>query len=43
MTFLDQRKQMIRDATAHDILMSRIGIPAAGLMRKIGLGFIKFL
>ncbi|MFT2140565.1 alpha/beta hydrolase [Mammaliicoccus sciuri] len=41
MTFLDQRKQMIRDATAHDILMSRIGIPAAGLMRKIGLGFIK--
>lgn len=41
MTFLDQRKQMVRDATAHNILMSRVGIPAAGLFRKIGLGSLK--
>lgn len=41
MTFLDQRKQMVRDETAHDTFMSRVGIPAAGVMRKIGLGGIK--
>lgn len=41
MTFLDQRKQMVRDVTAHDIFMSRVGIPAAGFMRKIGLGGFK--
>ncbi|RZH89578.1 alpha/beta hydrolase, partial [Staphylococcus aureus] len=39
--FLDQRKQMVRDETAHDVFMSRVGIPAAGVMRKIGLGSIK--
>lgn len=38
MTFLDQRDQRTRDETAHDLLMSRIGVPAAALATRVGLG-----
>lgn len=34
MTFLDQRSQQVRDETAHDLLTSRLGIPAMGLLAK---------
>lgn len=36
MTFLDQRNQQVRDETAKNIFMSRVGIPMAGFARKIG-------
>ncbi|WP_042351390.1 alpha/beta hydrolase [Bacillus massiliigorillae] len=38
MTFLDQRNQQVRDETARNIVMSRIGIPMASVSAKIGLG-----
>lgn len=34
MTFLDQRSQQVRDETAHDVLTSRLGIPAMGFLAK---------
>ena len=41
MTFLDQRNQQVRDETARNIVMSRIGIPMAGISAKMGLGGFK--
>lgn len=37
MTFLDERVQFVRDETAHDILTSRIGIPAMNIAAKTPL------
>lgn len=41
MTFLDQRRQQVRDETARNLFMSRVGIPMAGISRKIGLANFK--
>lgn len=41
MTFLDQRQQQVRDETARNRFMSRVGIPMAGISRKIGLAKVK--
>ena len=37
MTFLDQRIKMVRDKTAYNIFMSRVGVPFAGLCSHIPL------
>ncbi|WP_270607153.1 alpha/beta hydrolase [Bacillus mobilis] len=37
MTFLDQKSQQVRDETAKNLFMSRVGIPMAGFACKIGL------
>lgn len=37
MTFLDQRNQQVRDETARNIFMSRVGFPMAGFACKVGL------
>lgn len=41
MTFLEQRYQQVRDETARNIFMSRVGIPMAGVACNIGLGGFK--
>lgn len=41
MTFLDQRMQQVRDETARNFLMSRVGVPMAGVACKLGLGRFK--
>jgi len=41
MTFLDQRNQQVRDETARNLFMSRVGIPLAGFACKIGFGSFK--
>ncbi|WP_230690692.1 alpha/beta fold hydrolase [Bacillus thuringiensis] len=37
MTFLDQKNQQVRDETAKNLFMSRVGIPMAGVASNIGL------
>jgi pimeloyl-ACP methyl ester carboxylesterase len=37
MTFLDQRINMVRDRTAYNIFMSRVGVPVAGFCSHIPL------
>lgn len=37
MTFLDQKLQQVRDETAKNLFMSRVGIPMAGIACKLGL------
>lgn len=37
MTFLDQKNQQVRDETAKNLFMSRVGIPMAGVATNIGL------
>lgn len=37
MTFLDQKNQQVRDETAKNLVMSRVGIPVAGVACNIGL------
>ncbi|MFY0216938.1 alpha/beta hydrolase [Bacillus cereus] len=37
MTFLDQKNQQVRDQTAKNLFMSRVGIPMAGVASNIGL------
>ncbi|WMT38846.1 alpha/beta hydrolase [Paenibacillus sp. D2_2] len=41
MTFLDQRVQQVRDETAKNLFMSRVGIPMVGVACKIGLRSFK--
>lgn len=41
MTFLDQKNQQVRDETAKNLVMSRVGIPMAGVACKIGLESFK--
>lgn len=41
MTFLDQRLQTVRDATARNWFMSRVGGPSAGLVGSTPLGLMK--
>ncbi|KEQ26380.1 alpha/beta hydrolase [Paenibacillus tyrfis] len=41
MTFLDQRNQQVRDETARNLFMSRVGSPMVGIACKIGLGNFK--
>jgi alpha-beta hydrolase superfamily lysophospholipase len=41
MTFLDQRQQNVRDSTAHDWFMSRVGGPSASLLSGTPLGKMK--
>lgn len=41
MTFLEQRYQQVRDETAKNIFMSRVGIPMAGVACRVGLGGFK--
>lgn len=41
MTFLDQRNQDVRDETAHNFFMSRVGISMASFSNKIGLSNLK--
>ncbi|WP_018178386.1 alpha/beta fold hydrolase [Jongsikchunia kroppenstedtii] len=42
MTFLDQRNQQVRDETAHDIVTSRVGIPAMGLVAGTPIGRMRY-
>lgn len=42
MTFLDQRNQQVRDETAHDIVTSRVGIPAMGLVAGTPIGRLRY-
>lgn len=37
MTFLDQRIKMVRDQTAYNVFMSRVGVPVAGFCSHIPL------
>jgi alpha-beta hydrolase superfamily lysophospholipase len=41
MTFLDQRDQQVRDETAYNVLMSRVGIPFAGLASRTPLASLR--
>ncbi|MEC0372421.1 alpha/beta hydrolase [Paenibacillus chibensis] len=38
MTFLDQRLQIVRDETTNNMFMSRVGVPATTISKKMGLG-----
>ncbi|GAA3949513.1 alpha/beta hydrolase [Gordonia caeni] len=42
MTFLDQRVRRVRDGTAHDLLTSRLGVPAMGLVADTPLGRLRY-
>lgn len=41
MDFLDQRDQRVRDGTAHDWFMSRVGVPMASILSLTPIGNIK--
>ena len=41
MTFLDQRVKRVRDATAHDLFMSRVGVPLGSLVAGTPFGKMK--
>ncbi|MBH0781144.1 alpha/beta hydrolase [Nocardia bovistercoris] len=41
-TFLDQRDQRVRDATSHDLLHSRLGIPLMHLVAHTPLGGFRY-
>lgn len=41
MTFLDQRNQMVRDYTAHDIVVSRLGVPLMDLFAHGPIGSLR--
>jgi len=42
MTFLDQRKQVVRDQTAHDIVTARAGAPLMHLAAKTPLASLRY-
>ncbi|MET9214643.1 MULTISPECIES: alpha/beta fold hydrolase [unclassified Nocardia] len=42
MTFLDQRVQQVRDETAHDIVTSRLGVPAMQAIAKTPAAGLKY-
>lgn len=42
MTFLDQRDQQVRDDTAHDKVISRVGAPAMRVLARTPLGRLPF-
>ncbi|HVX09972.1 MAG TPA: alpha/beta fold hydrolase [Pirellulales bacterium] len=42
MTFLDERIQLVRDKTAHDIITARVGVGAMGLIANTPLGGFRY-
>jgi alpha-beta hydrolase superfamily lysophospholipase len=41
MCFMDFRDQKVRDAASSNLFMSRVGVPSAGLMNAVGLGWLR--
>jgi pimeloyl-ACP methyl ester carboxylesterase len=42
MTFLDQREQLVRDATAHDRITARIGLPVVKATTQSAIGRLRY-